>query len=271
MWLERDAAPYWHTWLQKLGSLQESGRKTIGNAGDTNAVALGTSGGRHVRWLTGGNTKPMRLEIMGKDRNEQDLEAFKELFVQTKGDNPALAALWFSQNGDLELYFAGYRKAIDILANYIRMTGGDNTMVYPLIFLIRHTIELGLKESIVRYHTLEKRSIKNLKRLWNTHDFAWLADQLEEVSEGENSVTEDPSWKQHKEFLINLQNADPSGSFAKYARQTDGSPFRVMGNIYAGRILEKGTELIDFLEGTLTMLNEYNSIQSEVDSEMGDR
>lgn len=54
-------------------------------------------------------------------------------------------------NGDAYAYMAGYRRAAEILVDYVCQNGRDQDfLVYPIIFLYRHHAELMLKRIIRR-------------------------------------------------------------------------------------------------------------------------
>ena len=72
----------------------------------------------------------------------------------------------YSNNGDMGMHFFGYRNAAKVLKEWIGQNRGDNGTIYPLIFLIRHTIELGLKESIRRACKLGVNHFLYLKKNW---------------------------------------------------------------------------------------------------------
>lgn len=196
---------------------------------------------------------------------------FDSLFLQGKGDPPEFAALWFSRDGDMGMHFFGYKNAVRILLNWYFEGHEDNGTVYPLIFLIRHTIELGIKETIRRALKLDSKSIsfseKELKTVWKTHNLSYLSNLCAQLLE-EYKISEYRDWITTKQFLQILQNADPTATFGKYAVSTEGVPYDVKGNVYAGKIVSKGMKVIETMEGILSMLEEYLHIQSEMYSEM---
>lgn len=48
------------------------------------------------------------------------------------------------------MYTIGYKEAGDLLLQYALNVGRQNVLVYPIIFLYRHYIELQLKEIITK-------------------------------------------------------------------------------------------------------------------------
>ena len=202
---------------------------------------------------------------------EGNTEDFDNLFLQGKDDPSEFAALWFSRDGDMGMHFFGYKNAVIVLLNWYSEGHEDNGTVYPLIFLIRHTIELGLKESIRRALKIGGKSIslseKELKEVWKTHNLIYISDKCAKLLE-KYKISEYRDWITTKQFLQVLQNADRQATFGKYAVSTEGIPYDVKGNVYAGKIVIKGMKAIETMESILSMLEEYLHNQSEMYSEI---
>lgn len=69
------------------------------------------------------------------------------------------------------LYTGGYKEAGDLLLKYALRSGRQHVLVYPIIFLYRHYIELQLKEIIVNNRSYLGKSepfpdYHNIDRLW---------------------------------------------------------------------------------------------------------
>ena len=201
-----------------------------------------------------------------RNKNADSNPAFDELFLQGKSDPPKFAALWFSQDGDLGMYFYGYENATKILLDWFSKSNGDNATVYPLIFLIRHTIEIGLKESIRRALILTGRTIDPEEKYH--HKLKNLSETLEDLMKS-YKISENNDWVNTREFINKLQDADPEATFGKYSMFKNGDPYSVKGNVYAGKIVEMGMNAIDTLDSLLAMLEEYLRMQSEYNREMG--
>ena len=76
------------------------------------------------------------------------MTAFNQLFIRRKDDDSRFAALSFPWTG--RMYVEGYTQAVDIIKRAVERTGGNNALVYPLDFLCRHSVELALKESVLK-------------------------------------------------------------------------------------------------------------------------
>jgi hypothetical protein len=192
--------------------------------------------------------------------------SFDELFLKDKTDPPLFEAIWYSRDGNLDMYFMGYRNATKILLNWFLEPNDDNGTVYPFIFLIRHTIELGLKESIRRAKLLGFKpnsvSNKDLTSIWSTHDLRKLSYYLMKLLET-LKISEYGAWNEIKEFLYKWQDADPSATFGKYPSSNKGVPYEVKGNISANKITVMGLKTIEILDNILSMLEDNLDMMNE--------
>ncbi len=201
------------------------------------------------------------------NRTQKNNDDFKELYIQKPGDDPQLTALSFWQDGSMGLYFLGYREAAEALILHIYNRGKvNNAIIYPLFFLLRHTVEIGLKEAIVRSCYLLKREDCIPPDIWQTHDLNRLTSVLEKNLKS-LKMPKGSTWPDIKTFFIKWESADPKGEFARYSRTNEGTPFEVPGNVYAGRILENSMKAFDYIEGLLTELEEYIRIDDEISRE----
>ena len=147
-------------------------------------------------------------------------------------------------------YTEGYRRAADILIKHIDESGRDQDfLVYPVLFLFRHHIELIIKQIIGLALPLaeepDKRQYKkddhNLNTLWS------LAQKL--ILEVDDSYR--PSdFKIVKEVVKALHQADERATDFRYARRNDG--IRSLEGIHyvnTRRFGEKMGEASDLLDG----------------------
>ncbi|EBV0507544.1 hypothetical protein DNL72_23500, partial [Salmonella enterica subsp. enterica serovar Infantis] len=120
-------------------------------------------------------------------------------------------------------YTEGYRRAADILINHIDESGRDQDfLVYPVLFLYRHHLELLIKQIIGLALALAedpdkhqyKKDDHNLNNLWP------LAQKL--ILEVDDSYR--PSdFKIVKEVVKALHQADERATDFRYARRNDGT------------------------------------------------
>ena len=196
---------------------------------------------------------------------------FSDLFLQGINELPQFSALWFSRDGDMGMHFFGYKNVTEILLKWFFEPNDDNGTVYPLIFLLRHTVEIGLKESIRRATEIGSKKIslteKEQNTVWKTHNLGMLTDLFNKVME-EYNISNSENWNKIVPYLQKWQAADPNATFGKYAVSTNGTPFNVKGNVYAGKLVAIGMDAIDFLEGVLAMLEEHQKIKGEIYHEL---
>ncbi|HCP5802507.1 TPA: hypothetical protein OEI51_004771 [Escherichia coli] len=147
-------------------------------------------------------------------------------------------------------YTEGYRRAADILINHIDESGRDQDfLVYPVLFLYRHHLELLIKQIIGLALALAedpdkhqyKKDDHNLNNLWP------LAQKL--ILEVDDSYR--PSdFKIVKEVVKALHQADERATDFRYARRNDGT--RSLEGIHyvnPRRFGEKMGEASDLLDG----------------------
>ncbi|HHB9914424.1 TPA: hypothetical protein ACOSSM_004430 [Escherichia coli] len=147
-------------------------------------------------------------------------------------------------------YTEGYRRAADILINHIDESGRDQDfLVYPVLFLYRHHLELLIKQIIGLALALAedpdkhqyKKDDHNLNNLWP------LAQKL--ILEVDDSYR--PSdFKIVKEVVKALHQADERATDFRYAKRNDGT--RSLEGIHyvnTRRFGKKMGEASDLLDG----------------------
>jgi hypothetical protein len=80
----------------------------------------------------------------------------------------------FNFGPGMDAYFAGYRRAADVLIEHIATRGeSQDLLVFPLMFSLRHALEIGFKELISAAQRLLEtdhvayEKTHNLTALWN--------------------------------------------------------------------------------------------------------
>ncbi|AMQ54573.1 TPA: hypothetical protein RVD67_003982 [Escherichia coli] len=147
-------------------------------------------------------------------------------------------------------YTEGYRRAADILINHIDESGRDQDfLVYPVLFLYRHHLELLIKQIIGLALALAedpdkhqyKKDDHNLNNLWP------VAQKL--ILEVDDSYR--PSdFRLVKEVVKALHQADERATDFRYARRNDGT--RSLEGIHYVNTRwfgEKMGEVSDLLDG----------------------
>ena len=187
-----------------------------------------------------------------RSRNQSD---FDELFLQKPGEDGRYVALWFDYMST-NMYISGYREALGLLVKYIQAERADNIIVYPVIFLCRHSVELALKECIIESSRFHRKEIPD--KIYRTHDLKYLTDTLKKAYP---NIMKDRNWSRHENFFRKWESADPDGMFGRYPRNTSGSLIKVTGNISILKIAGESLMALDTLEGLLTEIDEFKSLR----------
>ncbi|ELY4132877.1 hypothetical protein ACT0XK_003511 [Cronobacter sakazakii] len=165
-------------------------------------------------------------------------------------------------------YTEGYRRAADILIKHIDESGRDQDfLVYPVLFLYRHHIELLIKQIIGLALALTedpdkhqyKKDDHNLNTLWP------LAQKL--LLEVDDSY-QSSDFRLIKEVVKELHNADRRATDFRYARRNDGT--RSLEGIHYvntrrfGEKMGAASDSLDAIDSGLRYLldqrSEWNSI-----------
>jgi len=202
---------------------------------------------------TGGLPAMLKNQPRNRPRNEK---MFEELLLQPVDSDGHYAALWFGDQGSHEMYIAGYENAANTLLKIVKRKGADNTIIYPIMMLLRHTIELGLKDIITQAFKLGGKAQTKEETIWTTHDLDLLSQTLIEAMRG--IVTLEGSWSDIRKFLHKWELADPCGLFARYCRDYGGKIISIPKgrNISIQKLVGPAKQTIDYLYGLNEELHE---------------
>ena len=84
-------------------------------------------------------------EIKNEEINKVEEEAFNEWFSHDTNNCRRFSALWFSRDGNIGMYYFGYKNAVDILLEWFSKPNDDNGTIYPLMFLLRPQLKGVIK------------------------------------------------------------------------------------------------------------------------------
>lgn len=168
-------------------------------------------------------------------------------------------------------YRFGYREAADILIAHVEETGThQDALVFPIIFLFRHHLELFLKAIIVTMrHVLDLQTptsselmTHDLRQLWN-----WAKPLIAEL--GENSPYFRDCVRDGNRVFAEFQRFDKKAETFRFARSRSGQPhlpeFRVI-NIRIFR--DECDQIAGFLEGVLEAAEQAWEYVAERKAEM---
>jgi hypothetical protein len=180
--------------------------------------------------------------------------------IDTTGDYDAVADVGFGEHFH---YQDGYRAAADAVLALFEERGTTfdaDTLVYSLVFLYRHSLELHLKELL--YHSSTPAENHNLKQLWEAMT-AVLRQEIG-VSEREVDVV--------GERILELHRLDAGSTAIRYAykRQKEGGGRSVTGSINVRLFAQRTQALCDTLDGWDTAIDEARSARAEMEAEYRD-
>lgn len=162
----------------------------------------------------------------------------------------------------LALYISGYRGAAEILLEHVlsaRVAELD-TLVFPIIFLYRHYIELRLKSLIKCGSTLLELSLEipythNISVLWKSCKDVFIKiwpDDIESIEETEREV-------------MVFSELDPNSESFRYAQDKGGHP-TLPGFKYINltEVQKKMSKITPLLEGADTGISHYLDLRSSM-------
>ncbi|MGA2065510.1 MAG: hypothetical protein ABSG86_11100 [Thermoguttaceae bacterium] len=133
------------------------------------------------------------------------------------------------------VYAAGYKHGADVLVQHVVGTpAAQESLIYPIIFLYRHSLELALKHLILLGWTIMgrdgngepvTRQSKGVAKLFREHRLSSLWEKCRPViehlcprdSRGDDDAVGD--------ILKQFDGKDPLGQKFRYPADTDGNPF----------------------------------------------
>ena len=163
-------------------------------------------------------------------------------------------------------YSEGYRRGAQVLVRAaIEAAGGHGLLVYPIIFLYRHHIELVLKRIIRQSPYLIERPLttaeeKNLDGhrldlLWR--DFKPMAGAISQAAGWNELRPEDVEGIEH--YIDQITEIDPNSYSLRYAHSKEGVPllpddFTHINLRHFGELMERMADYLNGLEAAMLYL-----------------
>ncbi|MFA5293863.1 MAG: hypothetical protein WC496_12645 [Phycisphaerae bacterium] len=176
-----------------------------------------------------------------KSKKEKEGQLFKA------GDKWWLNACIDPFHADWYAYSEGYKRAANILVEYVKTNRIDlDVLVYPIIYLYRHHLELCLKSIISNGRKLLDRSgefqkIHKLNDLWREARII-----LEKVYKGDPTDELDEIEKVFDQFC----SREPTGVDSRYPTYKDGNKtLPGLTHINIGEFSEIIMKVANFLDG----------------------
>lgn len=183
----------------------------------------------------------------------------------------------YLRNGDEYAYREGYRRGAQCLVQAVGETERDQDfLVYPIIFLYRHHIELALKRIIRQAPYLIERPLTKLEsdhlnqhRLdWLWHDFKPMAAAISRAAGWDELPTEDVEGID--DYIHQLYEVDPRSDSLRYAHSKKGDPSLPKELTYInlrhfGGLMER---LANYLDGLEAGSSHLEDLKQEMEGEM---
>ena len=149
----------------------------------------------------------------------------KEHPLPIKGDIPLKGdGFCLNARGDWNALAWGYKRAVDILAEHVLATfNGGDLIIYPIVLLYRHHLELSLKDFIRRGNNLldvpvEQKDVHSLDKLWTD-----CQTILERMGISVN-IPELPEAVPFETCIKEFERFDPRGESFRYPETKNGTP-----------------------------------------------
>ncbi|MBX9660626.1 MAG: hypothetical protein K2X00_18885 [Nitrospiraceae bacterium] len=165
----------------------------------------------------------------------------------------------------LGLYASGYKDAADVLVQHVEQrSSGQDSLVYPVLFLYRQYLELQIKDLI-----LQGRRIKEISGDFPKHHhignlWEMCHKLLSEISPGESVV----ELREITRLIAEFSAVDPSSMAFRYPHDKDGNPsLPGITHINLRNVRDVIGKISIILMGASAQLGEYLSFKHEMESE----
>lgn len=163
------------------------------------------------------------------------------------------------------LYASGYKEAADLLVKGVEATGaGQDTLVYPVLFLYRQHLELQLKDLIRQARCLLDKPGSfpmghHIGKLWQV-----CHDLLSEVSPNDSVAELNEIARLIGEFAA----LDPTSEAFRYPQDRNGNAtLPGIRHINLRNVREVVEKISFILEGAEAQIDEYLSIKRDMEHE----
>lgn len=198
------------------------------------------------------------------------------LFRGDLPDWPNNACLNVRRDGDPIAYTEGYRRGARLLVEYVmEHHRNQDYLVYPIIYLYRHHVELALK-SLIRHtpYLIDRPLTKSEKAHLGKHRLDLLWQDLKPML---SAIGEAAGWGELDaadvegidDYIRQLTELDPDSFSFRYTRSKKGTPSlpAELKHINLRHFAEMLERLADFLDGLNTGLGVLTDGKSEMEAE----
>lgn len=173
----------------------------------------------------------------------------------------------------------GYRRRSKALVEHVVTGGGHdkNCLVYPILFLYRHHLELALKRIIRRAPRLLSRSVtKDEKDHLDKHRLDWLWHDLRPMLTG---IFEAVGWEKPDQidmdgvddYIRQISELDPDGLGSRYAHSKEGDRLLPEGltHINIRHFAETMDRVVSYVDGVDTATSVVEEWQDDMEAQYG--
>ena len=186
------------------------------------------------------------------------------------------ACLNVMHGGDEIGYAEGYRRGARLLVEYVAENARDQDyLVYPIIFLYRHHIELALKNIIVRgLYLIDRVPTEAEKKHLIMHRLDLLWQDLKPMFA---DICKAAGWRAPErddvegidEYIHQLSSMDPDSYAFRYAHSKKGTPSLPsdLKQVNLRHFAETIERLADYLDGLDAATVHLEEVKSEMEAE----
>jgi len=169
------------------------------------------------------------------------------------------------------IYTAGFKRGVEILLESVKSTYEVNTVIFPILFLYRHYVELSLKEAVGYGRYLDEQS----KPLTGGHNLQNLWKEARKYMEKHIAETIPAEELDRIEILIHeIHLIDPSSEGSRYPfvkkkkENVQHIPFPLnTPPINLDELSVKTKEVFDFLDKATNYLAVAQDLKAELRSD----
>jgi hypothetical protein len=194
----------------------------------------------------------------------------EELPWQPDAATPMSVSACLNFGGGMDIYAVGFRAGADALIERLEATGnGQDVLVYPLVYCLRHAVEINLKLVVWAARRLLEDSVTGFP---DNHDIAALWHTAKPLL-GRVWPKEPDTMRRVEGVVMSLARLDPSGESFRYAlsRRKNGSRDLTLDpdlrNLDLGALHKDVSEVLDLLDGAQSGLEQYIENATEAESE----
>lgn len=198
-----------------------------------------------------------RAFTLTKERNKNE-RLFNDTFNVA---SPTWLNACTGENGfqDIETYAEAYRLAPRILLDKVISQGSVNnltdTLVFPIVFCMRHAVELQIKDSIIKLSKIRPNLAIESYNVSSSHDIGDIWHFFKEQSQNTDSRYSDLTRKIDP-YINNIAEIDPTGQVFRYPNDNKRRKHLVQTPIVNLLLLKNR---FGELEGYLEELNRLNN------------